>query len=262
MRTVDRPLTTPAHPYSSSDNVLLFCHSQECFYYCCTTHGDALQRGETPVHPKPKPAPRLPEQRNKPCGDRCYRTSTRAPTEPSKLVKKDTALVRRLVQQMGDDPCTIAWLVQTPCDEVNILIKGLAPLEGSAPEPVTEHIRKLQRPMAHKRALTAASQQHTYERCKHPGKTKPCPLHIVAFLRHAGTPCSAANENCHCFTSNLFCEKWCGCDVDCPNRFPGCQCVAQGTLWHTLVRRLFSCDSGGACVRETCLCWQSYREVR
>lgn len=82
--------------------------------------------------------------------------------------------MRRLVQQMGDDPCTISWLVQIPCDEVNILIKGLAPLEGSAPEPITEHIRKLQRPMAHKRALTAAAQQHTYERCKHPGRTKPC----------------------------------------------------------------------------------------
>jgi hypothetical protein len=40
---------------------------------------------------------------------------------------------------------------------------------------------------------------------------------------HEG-PCTSAT-NCPCFgRGSAFCEKFCGCDASCKNRFPGCQC--------------------------------------
>ncbi|RHZ85625.1 hypothetical protein Glove_63g58 [Diversispora epigaea] len=58
---------------------------------------------------------------------------------------------------------------------------------------------------------------------------------------HPGKPC---DMNCPCKKGNVPCEKYCHCELDCPRRFPGCNCSG----------------SGKTCSNRSCLCFSNYRE--
>ncbi|KAL3315095.1 Histone-lysine N-methyltransferase ezh1 [Cichlidogyrus casuarinus] len=53
----------------------------------------------------------------------------------------------------------------------------------------------------------------------------------VGFSAHQFHPCDhpgkKCDDECSCRMTNSFCEKFCQCGVDCPNRFVGCKCRGQ-----------------------------------
>lgn len=64
---------------------------------------------------------------------------------------------------------------------------------------------------------------------------------------HAG-PCIERPDDdrhsCHCASSDILCESFCGCPDDCPRRFTGCPCESNGV----------------PCSTETCICIRMNRE--
>lgn len=58
-------------------------------------------------------------------------------------------------------------------------------------------------------------------------------------------PCKG-NKNCSCSKQGIYCEKGCGCDASCVERFPGCKCRPKG---------------GRTCIgNDHCLCYILRRE--
>ena len=152
------------------DNSLLFCQSRECWHYCCSTHDEPIQPPEAPVYPKPAAVAR---KQTVPCGPHCFRhlgTERELVLAPTQWTEKDKKLTARLVQQFGDDPCLIGVLLQKPCAHLHTLMPSLPKLEGVAPQPVTERMRKKRRALALAHSVSAAEQQHSYIPCKHSGR--------------------------------------------------------------------------------------------
>ena len=56
------------------------------------------------------------------------------------------------------------------------------------------------------------------------------PYYQPCYHKDAETLCGVGNERCECVSKNSFCDKSCGCSLDCPNRFPGCRCSKLGCL--------------------------------
>lgn len=81
--------------------------------------------------------------------------------------------------------------------------------------------------------------------CYHPGK--PCSSFTGKEERKEGQFCS-------CRYNGTWCEPGCGCPVDCPERFPGCDCAKEGR----------DCRSGYEDARgrivNGCPCAEHYRE--
>lgn len=66
---------------------------------------------------------------------------------------------------------------------------------------------------------------------------------------HPGTTCTTAECSCH--MNQIPCEKTCGCSLNCPTKFQGCNCASETTRSG---QKLFCFES------DTCACFQLGRE--
>jgi [histone H3]-lysine27 N-trimethyltransferase EZH2 len=223
----------------------LFC--RRCFKYDCFLH--RLSTNPGPNLQKRK-GPQL-ETTDEPCGPKCYMhskavkeiivenkknknasdekrresksencASFTSPLEPDDVwTGSDQSFFRVLHRCFLNNYCAIAkGMLTKTCEQVYEFaqeeLKHIEPLEiGKNASPPrkqqkkkintklwTMHIRKNARKEAN------ANNVYNYSPCDHSG---PC------------------GNGCPCFESSNYCEKYCNCSSECPNRFPGCRCKAQ-----------------------------------
>ncbi|XP_031552852.1 histone-lysine N-methyltransferase EZH2-like [Actinia tenebrosa] len=234
---------------------MLFC--RRCYKYDCFMHGwkplPNLAKRKSPVD--------LPE--SSPCGTDCYMhlkstgspvnspgkpevtprkrsrgksksgtqqqggsTPVASPSKPDSQPLLDSpewtgaelSLFRVLRTVYFNNYCTIANLIESKtCKEVY----QHAQVELTEPLPMTDdqtntpprkrkrkhrmwslHCRKIQL-----KKDSTSTHVYNYIPCDHPGQ--PC------------------DQTCICVMTQNFCEKFCQCNNECQNRFPGCRCKAQ-----------------------------------
>ena len=54
------------------------------------------------------------------------------------------------------------------------------------------------------------------------------PYYQPCYHESSDALCGVGSEKCECVSKDSFCDKSCGCSLDCPNRFPGCRCTRLG----------------------------------
>lgn len=223
----------------------LFC--RRCFKYDCFLH--RLSTNPGPNLQKRK-GPEL-EQSDEPCGEKCFlnlesvkeallenkksknnseekrrESKTEVPATSISPLEADNvwtgadqSFFRVLHRCFLNNYCAISkGMLTKTCQQVYEFaqeeLKHTEPLElGKNASPPrkqqkkkintklwTMHIRKNARKEAN------ANNVYNYSPCDHSG---PC------------------GNGCPCFESSNYCEKFCNCSSDCPNRFPGCRCKAQ-----------------------------------
>lgn len=209
------------------------CAKYDCFLHRMSSNpGPNLQK---------RKGPEL-EPSDEPCGPKCC-MKTEANTEDgtdsiSKEVKvendastssiiepddvwtgSDQSLFRVLHRSFLNNYCAIARALQTKtCQQVFEFaqeeLKHIEPLElgKNASPPRKQQKKKINTKLwtmhIRKNARKEANQSNVsnYTPCDHPG---------------------ACGIGCPCFESSNYCEKYCNCSSECPNRFPGCRCKAQ-----------------------------------
>uniref|UniRef100_A0A7N8YFR0 [histone H3]-lysine(27) N-trimethyltransferase n=1 Tax=Mastacembelus armatus TaxID=205130 RepID=A0A7N8YFR0_9TELE len=109
--------------------------------------------------------------------------------------------------------CSIARLIGTKnCKEVyefavkEVLIHRV-PLEDGGISPQKKKRKHSLRALSSLAPDNSSNQVYNYQPCDHPDH--PC------------------DSSCPCVMTQNFCEKFCQCDHECQNRFPGCRCKTQ-----------------------------------
>lgn len=217
----------------------LFC--RRCFKYDCFLH--RLSSNPGPNLQKRK-GPEL-EPSDEPCGAKCYMNlqgikgvsvevkKGKGSSDDKKEVKMETdesssssfiepddvwtgsdqSFFRVLHRSFLDNYCAIANGMQTKtCQQVHEFaqeeMKHIEPLElgKNASPPRKQQKKKINTKLwtmhIRKNARKEANQNNVYN-------YTPCD--------HAG----ACGNGCPCFESSNYCEKYCNCSSECPNRFPG-----------------------------------------
>lgn len=215
----------------------LYC--RRCSLYDCFQH--RLSSNPGPNLQKRK-GPEL-EPREDPCGDKCYMHKIKQSPDSKKATGStasqavkvepevpfietddvwtgsDQSYFRLLHRSFMNNYCAIARGLQTKtCQQVYEFaqeeLKHIEPLElgKNASPPRKQQKKKINTKLwtmhIRKNARKEANQNNVYN-------YTPCD--------HAG-PCGTG---CPCFESSNYCEKYCNCSSECPNRFPGCRCKAQ-----------------------------------
>uniref|UniRef100_A0A8D2EZ43 [histone H3]-lysine(27) N-trimethyltransferase n=1 Tax=Theropithecus gelada TaxID=9565 RepID=A0A8D2EZ43_THEGE len=209
----------------------LFC--RRCFKYDCFLH---------PFHATPNVYKRKNKEikiEPEPCGTDCFlllansrcQTPTKqkaspappqlcvveAPSEPVEWTGAEESLFRVFHGTYFNNFCSIARLLGTKtCKQVfQFAVKESLILKLPTDElmnPSQKKKRKHRLWAAHCRKIqlkkdNSSTQVYNYQPCDHPDR--PC------------------DSTCPCIMTQNFCEKFCQCNPDCQNRFPGCRCKTQ-----------------------------------
>ncbi|KAK7507789.1 hypothetical protein BaRGS_00000754 [Batillaria attramentaria] len=187
----------------------LFC--RRCFKYDCFLH---------PYHPTPSMLTRKMAQKKQevePCGADCFLHIRRFPTK-AEWSGAEESLFRVVADMYRNNYCALSKLIGSKtCQQVyEFAIKE----EAHIPDLKEEHIQTPPRKKKKKHKLWSmhcrkiqlkkdgsANPVYNYQPCDHPGQR--------------------CDESCPCIMAQNFCEKFCQCNSDCQNRFPGCRCKAQ-----------------------------------
>ncbi|XP_050790556.1 histone-lysine N-methyltransferase EZH1 isoform X2 [Gopherus flavomarginatus] len=140
-----------------------------------------------------------------------------APQEPVEWTGAEESLFRVLHGTYFNNFCSIARLLGTKtCKQVfQFAVKESLVMKLPTSElmnPSQKKKRKHRLWAAHCRKIqlkkdNSPTQVYNYQPCDHPDH--PC------------------DSSCPCIMTQNFCEKFCQCNPDCQNRFPGCRCKTQ-----------------------------------
>lgn len=146
----------------------------------------------------------------------------------------DCANLRRLLNVCKKNFCQIAAIMgNISCKNVYLKAKEIMPdLQAYVSNNDCNDIPKARKQQVQKTdvmelrkpiELNAENIPHQFFGCKHDG------------------PCTIDN-NCSCIINKTHCEKFCNCEMECTQRFPGCAC------------------KDGKCQTDECPCFQFHRE--
>ncbi|XP_055982722.1 histone-lysine N-methyltransferase EZH1 [Sorex fumeus] len=169
-----------------------------------SSSSEANSRCQTPTKQKASPAP--PQL--------CV---VEAPSEPVEWTGAEESLFRVFHGTYFNNFCSIARLLGTKtCKQVfqfavrESLILKLPTDELTNPSQKKKRKHRLWAAHCRKIQLKKdnnSTQVYNYQPCDHPDR--PC------------------DSTCPCIMTQNFCEKFCQCNPDCQNRFPGCRCKTQ-----------------------------------
>ncbi|XP_041434315.1 histone-lysine N-methyltransferase EZH1 isoform X2 [Xenopus laevis] len=139
------------------------------------------------------------------------------PSEPVKWTGAEESLFRVFHGTYFNNFCSIARLMGTKTCKQVFQFAMMDPLLLKIPakelmSTAQKKKRKHRLWAAHCRKIqlkkdNSANQVYNYQPCDHPDH--PC------------------DSTCPCIMTQNFCEKFCQCNPDCQNRFPGCRCKTQ-----------------------------------
>jgi histone-lysine N-methyltransferase EZH2 len=136
---------------------------------------------------------------------------------------QEITLYRMLCPIFGHNYCSISQAIKTKtCQQIYEYASSLS-VDYSLPQRPSRVLsgkrkRKNMRAWSnhHRKMKRVAEDQATYQ-----VNYQPC--------CHSGQSC---DQECECVKSHIFCEKYCNCSTDCPNRFPGCRCRSSCSTKH------------------------------
>ncbi|TYZ63345.1 hypothetical protein PybrP1_012884 [[Pythium] brassicae (nom. inval.)] len=161
-----------------------------------------------------------------PCGPDCAKLSARTSdadtdVDGSEWSPAELLLLGKLATTLGPQPCAVAAVLRTrSCADVAACLRRRAAETSSDAEALISYARssrELARPVGARGNSHEHLRRTREQRMKDRGAN-----HEFVPCQHEGVACNSGD--CSCMRRDHYCEKACGCPLDCANRFPGCKC--------------------------------------